>query len=474
MKDIKFVWKNQMIICLFIFVLIYLFINSYNDYNNKNIFINKKYYKASYNTIYVSNDGHDRTSSDGSINNPYNDLQQAFEDIKDKGTIILKSNTESKWINDINKEVNIKSYDNNQFTISFISGLGYGIQLHNVKDILNIENVIIKGGSTSPGAALILVEGGGVLNLNAGAILEESTTTAVNVQSSGTIVLNDGSEIRNNSAQYSGGGIALSHSKLIMNGGNIHNNTATWGGGISASDNSSITIKGNSKLENNTSINENGNGGAISSFDSNIDISGNVTISGNKTSFFGGGIFIMGGKINISNATLKNNEAVRDGGALRAGNAAVINIKDCTISNNKTIGESGIYDRGGAIFTYDNTDITLDGKTTISNNESLRGGGLYLIDSHLTMKGNTSIDSNTATANAGGLYITKENLEKTSSVDADLESGSITNNVNTGTGIETNLVSDTEFAGGGMYIGPSAKVNIKIGILYKILFPFDR
>lgn len=147
-----------------------------------------------------------------------------------------------------------------------------------------------------------------------------------------------------------------------------------------------------------------------------VSISG-LTIAGGSGGGFGGGVFVLGGTVNLSNlsftgntagtggaleaeggsvtvanSTFASNSAPTQGGAINNDGAAV------TLSNNTFTGNSAAF--GGAIFNQ--STLTLSGSTLANNSAGFWGGAVYNIGTLTAI--NDTLNGNTAGFAGGGLY----------------------------------------------------------------------
>ena len=124
-----------------------------------------------------------------------------------------------------------------------------------------------------------------------------------------------------------------------------------------------------------------------------VDISGMTIRNGNSSQ--GGGIFVDGCKITMTDCIISDNVAIDDGGGIynHIGNLTLIN---CIVSNNVAYN-----DNGGGI--YNDSTLTLINCTVSGNwNSDDHGGGIYN-DGTLTLT-NCTISGNDATKFGGGIY----------------------------------------------------------------------
>ena len=309
----------------------------------------------------------------------------------------------------------------------------------------------------------------------------------VYVNSGGTLIMKGSSIIENCSADNSGGGVYVS------------------GGTFEMHDTSKITGCSANKEGGGVYVQQ---GGTFKMHNSSAIIS----CSANK----GGAIFVNGATVNITNCTLKGNEAVSDGGAIYAqkegSTASTVTISGGTIGGTGTDEKNkvtGKWHFGGGIFVDNDCTLTLDSvriigneawraggvranrstvkmtNCTIKNNKTTGdddsgGGGVYTFMGKLTMTGctitgneaatnggglnvegtatnitNCTFTGNTA-KNGGGIYTKKEEgTPPTVTISGGTIGGTDTDKANkaAGTGSDGN--------GGGIYIGEDCKVTLQ-------------
>ena len=206
----------------------------------------------------------------------------------------------------------------------------------------------------------------------------------VYVNSGGTLIMKGSSIIENCSADNSGGGVYVS------------------GGTFEMHDTSKITGCSANKEGGGVYVQQ---GGTFKMHNSSAIIS----CSANK----GGAIFVNGATVNITNCTLKGNEAVSDGGAIYAqkegSTASTVTISGGTIGGTGTDEKNkvtGKWHFGGGIFVDDGCTLTLY-SVRIIGNEAWRAGGVRANRSTVNMT-NCTIKNNKTTGNddsgGGGVY----------------------------------------------------------------------
>ena len=365
--------------------------------------------------------------------------------------------------------------------------------------VINTYKILtIKG--NNPSAALNADSKSGILDAHNTLTLQNITLkngkwfsnhsggAGVYVNSGGTLIMKGSSIIENCSADNSGGGVYVS------------------GGTFEMHDTSKITGCSANKEGGGVYVQQ---GGTFKMHNSSAIIS----CSANK----GGAIFVNGATVNITNGTLKGNEAVSGGGAIYAqkegSTPSTVTISGGTIGGTGTDEKNkvtGKWHFGGGIFVDDGctltlysvriigneawraggvranrstvtmTDCTIKNNKTTGNDDS-GGGGVYTFRGTLTMTGciitgnkadtnggglnvegtatnitNCTFTGNTA-KNGGGIYTKKiESTPATVTISGGTIGGTDTDKANkaTGTGSE-------EGNGGGIYIGEDCKVTLQ-------------
>jgi hypothetical protein len=245
-------------------------------------------------------------------------------------------------------------------------------------------SVILDGGdvertvSLSSDGSLFTVENGVTLTLGNNVSLQgrsDNTTSLVQVNNGGTLVMDSGSKISGNSASSYGGGV-YSDGTVTMNGGTISGNFSSNGGGAYIASGSVFTQ----------------NGG---------------TISDNSSSGGGGGVYVYYyGTFTQSGGEISDNSAPNSGGG-----GVYVSYGTFTQSGG-TISDNSSNFGGGVVVSYGT--FTQNGGT-ISDNSSNSGGGVYVDDGTFTQSGGT-INGNTASGSGygGGVYVSSGTFTKQS------------------------------------------------------------
>lgn len=226
-------------------------------------------------------------------------------------------------------------------------------------------------------------------------------------------------------ATSTGGGITIGSSSgsgsLNLYGGRISGNAAVNGGGIYIANNGSKLLVDGGVIENNT-------------------VTGTTSTSGR-----GGGLYVSGGTVTLSDGEIRGNQAKDGGGAYTTGSSSYFNLNGGRISGNTATGDGGgMYvassskptitggtitgnkadGNGGGIYVASGTAAVSGGE--ITNNEAVGGGGAYIAGGTVTMSDGGIADNRAA--NGGGVYTTGSTGKFI------LDNGSITGNTATGNG----------------------------------------
>lgn len=139
-----------------------------------------------------------------------------------------------------------------------------------------------------------------------------------------------------------------------------------------------------------------------------------TTITSNIAQDIGGGVFVGGLPMTMSNTQISNNQAIDDpssqklglGGGQQAGGGIFIGGPGVgqIIIQNSTVSGNQAGTQGGGIFT--NAGPLISGSTIDSNQAGQSGGGVFsnLVNETAVVTG-TNITSNTATGNGGGIEV---------------------------------------------------------------------
>ncbi|MDR1836827.1 MAG: right-handed parallel beta-helix repeat-containing protein, partial [Treponema sp.] len=263
------------------------------------------------------------------------------------------------------------------------------------------------------------------LTLDRGITLEglsNNLVPLVSVEKDGTMVMKDGSTIRDNNNirnhlfTSNGAGVSVA-GKFIMDGGSILNNKVPGlctGGGVIIIGAGEFTMNGG-LISGNYAESTGGGVGfyhSLTSEERAVFLMTGGTIS-NNTSGSGGGVYVSDfGNFTMTGGTISNNSASAGGGVyvsgISWGESGEFIMTGGVINNNLT--ESN----GGGIFSQyaHKGKVVIGGNAVISGNEAnitnpfhgnSCGGGIYT--SSIILEGNCVIEGNKA-RNGGGVYLT--------------------------------------------------------------------
>jgi len=253
---------------------------------------------------------------------------------------------------------------------------------------LVLENVALNGMAGPNNSALVVVNSGGTLEMDAGSRILNNNNTAsgvnsgggVRVAAGGTLYMRGG-EISGNNAAVQGGGVFNQGGVFTMRGGTIARNTAnSWGGGLSNSINSVFVMYAGT-IYDNTAVSQGGGvrnsarfemrGGEIhgntTTSPSAIDGGGGVhnaagsvfevfdgEIFGN-TAHQGGGVNVAGGRFYMRGGEIFGNTANADGGGVRVAGVGRFEMRGGGIFENTARANGGGVRNLGIFRMYDGT-----------------------------------------------------------------------------------------------------------------------
>lgn len=219
-----------------------------------------------------------------------------------------------------------------------------------------------------------------------------------------TVTLDD-TTVENNQAVNGGGlfhlGIAVPGSLTLQNGSVIRNNTASsMGGGLFLWGNVGLKSE-NSEISGNKALY--GAGIAASQYTANFAspklelVDTKVNNNGDANTVMGGGIYAAQGVVlNAKNTKFLDNTAKSGGGILLWSNSSA-DLNNSEVSGNKATGD------GGGVYIWDSTcSLTASNGTVFRENSASNGGGI-LNNGVLTLKKGTSLVENSAGLYGGGL-----------------------------------------------------------------------
>lgn len=232
------------------------------------------------------------------------------------------------------------------------------------------------------------------------------------IHNMGTLVMNNVTVESNQcekeaegSGSYSarGGGIYTGeNSSFMMNGGSLYGNTCEGGGGgvfgykARHFEMNDVTVESNQSGSKGGGLRLQGGKGAASLDNCTFEL--NMAIVNDASQ--GGGIYVDGTALNLTNCTINGNSSTLQGSGLFMMGDCNINAKNCTFSMNGAAG-SNPNNNGGAIYISKGTFI-MDGGSIAENSCNGEGGGIYIVKgATLKLKGNVNITNNYHGTTAG-------------------------------------------------------------------------
>lgn len=231
----------------------------------------------------------------------------------------------------------------------------------------------------------------------------------------GSLTLQNGSVIRNNTASSMGGGLFLwGNVGLKSENSEISGNKALYGAGIAASQYTANFASPKLELVD-TKVNNNGDASTV--MGGGIYAASGVTVTSKNTKFLGntaksgGGILLyLNSSADLNNSEVSGNKATGNGGGVYVFDATC----SVTASNGTVFRENSGY-RGGGIFSSGGT-VTVEDSTFEKNTATDDGGAIAATqNSSLTVR-NSKVLENKAADTAGGILAEKSTLEVTDSI----------------------------------------------------------
>ena len=311
---------------------------------------------------------------------------------------------------------------------------GGGVCVRGSKGVFNLNGGTVSGNkatSQNEGAGYgggFMVQGKGTLHVSGGTVRNNQSRLGGGMSIvGGSAFTMKGGTVSENKA-YQGGGMYLDDPALIE-GGSVKNNIAEFeGGGMFANNKCTITMNGGEVIGNAVSA---GNGGGICLRNNAKMILNDGLISENKGTYHAGGILVQSGaQLTMNGGTVSKNSAGNNGGGICSSGCEIIinggvisenaagktgagiygdkklTVKDCRISGNKITGVDAFVG-GSAIMLADGTTLELE-KVLVEKNSSVSGSGAI----HLSNGCKATINGCTFDKNAGGyggaLYVATE------------------------------------------------------------------
>ena len=188
-----------------------------------------------------------------------------------------------------------------------------------------------------------------------------------------------------------GGAIFVVYASLELDNCYIHNSSSySSGAGIAVVD--SVLVVNNSLIAANKA---NAGGGGIFAHSSRVKID-NTRFNLNSAAASGGGLAIMGGTLEMTDSSVYKSSSGTGGGAmyLYGDDTSVFTVKDSAIHNNNSKTAGGVYLTGGKMNLIN---------STLSNNQATAGSGGGLVSDGDAFLRNVTVTMNKASGDAGGV-----------------------------------------------------------------------
>ena len=247
-------------------------------------------------------------------------------------------------------------------------------------------------------------EGGAILTDRSNISIHGSNFSNNTAGDEGGAILTDrsnisihGSNFSNNKADSDGGAVFIRSTSGTVNAINNsifnHNKAANQGGAIYVQS-STLHFNGFLQINNNSATT-----GVVFALQSTLVLSGNTTISENKASFYAFASNITFDEYTkFTNNLHMHDTSIEEGGAVTSFQSEIEFAGTVDIMYNEV--RNGY---GGAILSSESKVYTY-GDTTIAHNTALSGGGIYAYQSELKFKGTTIVTDNVGTVKGGGIY----------------------------------------------------------------------
>ncbi|KAK3280820.1 hypothetical protein CYMTET_11354 [Cymbomonas tetramitiformis] len=272
--------------------------------------------------------------------------------------------------------------------------------------LLRLEGLLLRGGyNATHGGALYVGE-------NSGADLRHCTLEDNEVgEKGGAIYVASGSNLsvvssrfESNAAWY-GSGVCVDPGSIVWlrNGTVLSFNRAGAKGGAIFMDTGTIYVDSGVELYNNSA---GGHGGGLYLIDSNATIVG-ARLLRNYAAGRGGGLACVNCDIRVNDTVVADNIAGEPGGAFHLYTTKCV-AEGIRVDNNTAgwLDRDGLTTDGGGIYLYENTVMHMRGCIVRENRVTTgNGGGIFLNErSTLVMDGACLVTGNTGMTNGGGIY----------------------------------------------------------------------
>ncbi len=229
--------------------------------------------------------------------------------------------------------------------------------------------------------------------------IENGNSGGVVARDNVALLLND-LIIRNNSAHNGGGIYADGYVNLILEDVDITDNNAFYGAGLYAADNVTLWLD-NVTVAQDTSLAY--GGGLYLYIGTSITMEGS-TISQNYAQFDGGGIWLYYAFITMSDFSITDNTAGRQGGGIFSGNMSD-HAPDSEFHNGSINGNVALNGSGGGLYAQSSRKFIMENMLIHHNSSSAYGAGIYAPSSYNIDFKNVTIANNTGAFSGSALYI---------------------------------------------------------------------
>lgn len=219
----------------------------------------------------------------------------------------------------------------------------------------------------------------------------------------GSLTLQNGSVIRNNTASSMGGGLFLwGNVGLKSDNSEISGNKALYGAGIAASQYTANFASPKLELVD-TKVNNNGDantvmgGGLYLTSATELQVKKDSEINGNEAAY-GAGICAANSTVSIEDSTVEKNTATTLGGALYVADNSNVTLTNVALLNNSAA-------NGGALLLFNNGHATLSNVKLCGNSATNGGGAVYIWDSTSSLVANAGTEfTDNRAKNGGAIY----------------------------------------------------------------------
>ena len=287
----------------------------------------------------------------------------------------------------ISSPITIVNSTLNNNTVTGAGGAVYAVYSHSitiVNSTLNKNTATVNGGAVSAGSSLITIVNS-TLNNNT-LTADYGDGGAVYADSSPITVVN--STLNSNTVTGDGGAVYAGSSPITIVNSTLNNNTGSVFSFVSVTFNSSGFLEIQSNIAST---------GVLYAVGSTLNLSGNTTVSNNYGSFFvySCNVTFMG-YTNIMNNHYRTNTS-QEGGAVTSFQSEIVFMGTANLMYNTAI-------QGGAI-AVTQSKLYMYGDITVSHNTaSVSGGGIHAYQSELNFKENVNISRNNANDRGGGIH----------------------------------------------------------------------